>query len=67
MTTEGEVVNVGPLSSQVENSDLGVGDTTVVSGLWEPGPLGDVRKRVRNRHTACSYSIGNTLLDVDPS
>jgi hypothetical protein len=31
MTTEGEVIDVGPLSSQVEDSNLGVGDTTVVS------------------------------------
>jgi hypothetical protein len=31
MATEGEVVDIGPLSSQVEDSDLGVGNTTVVS------------------------------------
>jgi co-chaperonin GroES (HSP10) len=36
MATEGEVVDIGPLSSQIKDSNLGVGDTTIVSGLGEP-------------------------------
>jgi len=36
MATEGKVVDIGPLSSQIKDSNLGVGDTTIVSGLGEP-------------------------------
>lgn len=79
MTTEGEVIDVGLLSSQIEDSDLGVGNTTVVSGLWEPRgiciSIGLVivveyteMVCVENRRlTACSCSIGSTSQDVDPS
>jgi hypothetical protein len=33
VNTGGEVVNVGLLATQVEDTDLGVGDTTVEPGL----------------------------------
>lgn len=36
MAAEGEVVDRGLLSSEIVDSDLGVGDTTVVSRLGEP-------------------------------
>lgn len=32
---EREVVNVGTLAAEIEDSDLGVGDTTVEAGLGE--------------------------------
>jgi hypothetical protein len=34
MSTEGEVVNGSTFASQIENSNLRVGDTTVVSRFW---------------------------------
>jgi len=33
MAAEGELVDVGTLTAKIENSDLGVGDTTVVPRL----------------------------------
>ena len=36
MAAEGEVIDGSLLSSEIIDSDLGIGDTSVVSGLWEP-------------------------------
>ena len=82
VAAEGEVIDGSLLSSEIVDSDLGVRDTTVVSGLGEPaGQSSSTRPQSRSevltkrrgsvkchlcKLTACSCSIGSSERDVDP-
>ena len=43
VAAEREVIDGSLLTTEIEDSDLGVGDTTVVSGFGEPG-MSEVRR-----------------------